>query len=49
MNKIKHNEACQKALNVSHLEYWSIENKDIKPLAITPSLQYSDSPKLIEN
>jgi len=56
-NKFKDIEACQKALNVSHseywsdgvLEYWSIGEKDIKPLAITPSLQYSNTPKLIEN
>jgi hypothetical protein len=31
------------------MEYWSIGKKDIKPLAITPSLQYSNTPKLIEN
>jgi len=31
------------------MEYWSIEKKDIKPLAITPSLHYSNTPKLIEN
>jgi hypothetical protein len=30
------------------MEYWSIEKKDINPLAITPSLQYSNTPKLIE-
>ena len=29
------------------MEYWSIE-KDIKPLAITPTLQYSNTPKLVE-
>jgi hypothetical protein len=28
--------------------YWSIEKKDIKPLAITPTLHYSNTPKLIE-
>ena len=30
------------------MEYWSIEKKDINPLAITPTLQYSNTPKLIE-
>jgi len=30
------------------MEYWSVEKKDINPLAITPTLQYSNTPKLIE-
>jgi hypothetical protein len=33
------------------VEYWSggvLEKKDIKPLAITPPLQYSNTPKFIE-
>jgi hypothetical protein len=30
------------------MEYWSIEKKDIKPLSITPTLQYSNTPKLIK-
>jgi hypothetical protein len=30
------------------MEYWSIEKKDIKPLAITPTRQYSNAPKLNE-
>jgi hypothetical protein len=30
------------------MEYWSIEKKDIKPLAITPTLHYSNAPELIE-
>jgi hypothetical protein len=30
------------------MEYWSIEKKDIKPLAITPILQYSNASELIE-
>ncbi len=29
------------------MEYWSVEKKDIHPLAITPTLQYSNAPKLI--
>jgi hypothetical protein len=29
-------------------EYWSVKKKDINPLVITPTLQYSNSPKLIE-
>jgi hypothetical protein len=30
------------------MEYWSVEKKDITPLVITPTLQYSNTPKLIE-
>ncbi len=30
------------------MEYWSVEKKDINPLAITPTLQYSNAPILIE-
>jgi hypothetical protein len=30
------------------MEYWSVDKKDIHPLAITPTLQYSNTPKLIE-
>ena len=30
------------------MEYWSIEKNDIKPLAITPTLQCSNTPNLIE-
>ena len=30
------------------MEYWKVEKKDINPLAITPTLQYSNTPKLCE-
>jgi hypothetical protein len=30
------------------MEYWSVEKKDINPLPITPILQYSNAPTLIE-
>jgi len=30
------------------LEYWSVVKKNINPLVITPTLQYSNTPKLIE-
>ena len=30
------------------MEYWSVEKKDIHHLVITPTLQYSNTPKLIE-
>jgi len=30
------------------MEYCSIDKKDINPLAITPTLHYSNTPKLIE-
>jgi hypothetical protein len=30
------------------MEYWSVEKKGTNPLAITPTLQYSNTPKLIE-
>ena len=30
------------------MEYWSVEKRDINPFVITPTLQYSNSPKLIE-
>jgi hypothetical protein len=29
-------------------EYWSVENKDIDPLGITPPLQYSITPELMK-
>jgi len=34
-------------LKVSVLEYWSVEKKDVNPFVITPTLQYSNTPKLI--
>jgi hypothetical protein len=27
------------------MEYWSFGKKDVNPLAITPTLQYSNTPK----
>ena len=30
------------------MEYWSVEKKDINSSVITPILQYSNTPKLIE-
>jgi hypothetical protein len=54
MDHIKVIESCRKALKVSILEltgvleYWSIEKTDIKPLAITPTLHYSNTPNSIE-
>jgi len=30
------------------MEYWSVEKNDINPFAITPTLQYSNTPNLIE-
>jgi hypothetical protein len=30
------------------MEYWSVEKKDINPLAVTPTLQNSNNPKLTE-
>jgi len=30
------------------MEYWSVGKKDINPLAITPTLQYSNTPKPME-
>ena len=56
MDHIKVTESCRKALKVSILEYWSdavleywsIGKNDTKPLAITPTLQYSNTPNLIE-
>jgi hypothetical protein len=30
------------------MEHWSVEKKDINPLAITPIRQCSNAPKLIE-
>jgi len=30
------------------MEYWSVVKKDINPLVITPTLQYSNTPKLNE-
>jgi hypothetical protein len=30
------------------MEYWSVKKKYINPLLITPTLQYSNTPKLIE-
>jgi hypothetical protein len=29
------------------MEYWSVEKKDINTLAITPKLQYSNTPKFV--
>jgi hypothetical protein len=31
------------------MEYWSVEKRDINPLVISPTLQYSNTPKLIES
>ncbi len=36
------------SVDLGVLEYWSIEKKDIKPLAITSTLHYSNAPELIE-
>jgi hypothetical protein len=36
------------SVDLGVMEYWSVEKKDIKPLAITPTLQYSNAPKLID-
>ena len=30
------------------MDYWSVEKKDVNPLAITPTLQYSNNPNLME-
>jgi hypothetical protein len=30
------------------MEYWSVEKKDINPFVITPTLQYSNTLKLIK-
>jgi hypothetical protein len=30
------------------MEYWSVKKKDINPFVITPTLQYSNTSKLIE-
>jgi hypothetical protein len=30
------------------MEYWSVEKKDVNPLAINPTLLYPNTPKLIE-
>jgi len=30
------------------MEYWIVEKKNISPFVITPILQYSNTPKLIE-
>jgi hypothetical protein len=30
------------------MNYWSVEKKDINLLAIAPTLQYSNTPKLME-
>jgi hypothetical protein len=30
------------------MEYWSVEKKDVNPLSITPTRQYSNTPKLME-
>jgi hypothetical protein len=29
------------------MEYWSVEKNDINPFVITPTLHYSNTPKLI--
>jgi len=35
-------------LGTGVMEYWSVDKKGINPLTITPTLQYSNTPKLIE-
>jgi hypothetical protein len=30
------------------MEYWRVGKKDVNPLAITPTLQYSNTPNLME-
>ena len=30
------------------MEYWGAAKKDVSPSAITPTLQFSNTPKLIE-
>ena len=35
-------------LGLGVMEYWSVEKKDITHFVITPTLQYSNTPKLIE-
>ncbi len=30
------------------MDYWSVEKKDINPFVIAPTLQYSNTPILIE-
>ena len=30
------------------MEYWSVDKKSINPLAVTSTLQYSNTPKLIQ-
>jgi hypothetical protein len=37
------------SLSLGVMEYWSAEKRDITSLAINPTLQYSNTPKLIEN
>jgi len=39
---------CHGYWSTGAMEYWSFEKKDINPLAITPPLQYSNTPKIIE-
>ena len=35
--------------SIGVMEYWSVEKKkDINPITITPTLQYSNTPKLVE-
>jgi hypothetical protein len=36
------------SLGLGVMEYWSAEKRDITPFVITPILQYSNAPKLIE-
>jgi hypothetical protein len=36
------------SLGLGVMEYWSFEKKGIHPFVITPMLQHSNTPKLIE-
>jgi hypothetical protein len=36
------------SLGLGVMEYWSVEIKGVNPFVITPTLQYSNTPKLIE-
>ena len=36
------------SLGTGVMAYWSVEKKDVHPFVITPTLQYSNTPKLIE-
>jgi hypothetical protein len=37
-----------KSFGLGVMEYWSVEKKETNPFIITPILQYSNTPKLIE-